>query len=789
MTQNRVQLEWTHALLPNARPGLMSENEQPRLDTLDLIKAIALSWIFVNHIAESMWGHPFIANTSDSWPGFEERWAQLMPLRGTGLSGFAANALRYVGWVGDQAVSWFILLSGFALSISQLRRADKGQVDSLGTFYLRRFRRILPTWWTVHLLILLPVALIGWRITIADPRFFLSFLGVRVTPDQLYFGVPAWWFISLLLQLYLVFPFLHRFLLKVGPITGGATLVAVSLLVRFWGMSYHNDWVDSWNRGSIFVSRTPEFATGMMIAFLYHRSSEQLIRWSESRGVLVAALGLFALGNIASMSFHGNVIAQWFMGMSGTTLAYAFFTSEPWKLISPLLGSPLRWIGRHSLSLFLVHHPIAWVLLRNNNESQLTVDTLARILVVIVASVVLALIVEWSANWLTRAIEYGYERWGATGLAVRAAAALAGIVLLILPFELAIQKYDPQDITDFGWSERPSLVADNHLGFRLRPSETTRLRWESYDYVVTANSEGFPGPELPKDKPDDTFRVMTLGDAFTSAEGVDTEKAWPRLLETKLRESVQLTGDQRVDVVNFGTTGFGPNQYATLVKEYAPKLNPDLIIIGFFTNDYVDVQCSAEDFQHMIGFERPKPNDLLTAITGRHLFRYLRGHIAEAFVERVTLAPCSHTRFFCQSDLFDRSKVDYLTKGRDLTRTRFKTISEVANENSTRVLVMSIPAPIQCVPVEQLKYIRPFLNLKNASRYDYDQPQRMTAELAAEFGFEHLDLRTALSAAEDRQPYQSHNLHFTEAGHDVVSDALLRYFREPAATNFTNRHE
>lgn len=52
---------------------------------VELIKAIALIWIFVNHIIERMFGNTYIANPFAGWPAFGERLAQLRPLPGFGL--------------------------------------------------------------------------------------------------------------------------------------------------------------------------------------------------------------------------------------------------------------------------------------------------------------------------------------------------------------------------------------------------------------------------------------------------------------------------------------------------------------------------------------------------------------------------------------------------------------------------------------------------------------------------------------------------------------------------------
>jgi len=40
---------------------------------VELIKAFGLVWIFTNHIAEQLFGTPFIANPNSGWPVLTER--------------------------------------------------------------------------------------------------------------------------------------------------------------------------------------------------------------------------------------------------------------------------------------------------------------------------------------------------------------------------------------------------------------------------------------------------------------------------------------------------------------------------------------------------------------------------------------------------------------------------------------------------------------------------------------------------------------------------------------------
>src|ERR1700742_3807232 len=93
-----------------------------RLIWIDRLKAVALLWIFLNHASERLLGSPYLANPAQNWPPFSERLSQLQPLMGLGIWHVPVNLFRYIGWLGDQGVGLFLILSGFGLARGYLSR-------------------------------------------------------------------------------------------------------------------------------------------------------------------------------------------------------------------------------------------------------------------------------------------------------------------------------------------------------------------------------------------------------------------------------------------------------------------------------------------------------------------------------------------------------------------------------------------------------------------------------------------------------------------------------------------
>ena len=190
-----------------------------RLAWVEWIKAIALILVFLNHIAERLFGYPFIANPTHFWPSFAERVAQLAPYTDIGLGIIPVNVLRYVGWLGDQGVQLFLIISGFGLTYGLLQKNEPvfSITSSITSFYRRRLARIYPQWLVVHVLFIVIWLVTGWGLSLFAPATYFSIVGLRIVPGAFYYFVAAWWYFWLLVQLYLVFPFLFRLLQRLGP--------------------------------------------------------------------------------------------------------------------------------------------------------------------------------------------------------------------------------------------------------------------------------------------------------------------------------------------------------------------------------------------------------------------------------------------------------------------------------------------------------------------------------------------------------------------------------------------
>lgn len=94
---------------------------------------------------------------------------------------------------------------------------------------------------------------------------------------------------------------------------------------------------------------------------------------------------------------------------------------------------------------------------------------------------------------------------------------------------------------------------------------------------LSTNSHGLADREYPLAKPANSYRIAVLGDSYSMASGVDTDKSFHALLEERLNQS----GAQHYEIINFAVGGFGLERYNATLDHLVPPWQPDAILLGF----------------------------------------------------------------------------------------------------------------------------------------------------------------------------------------------------------------
>src|SRR5256885_8041497 len=258
-----------------------------RLLWLDIAKAIAISWVVYFHFFNTVFQHTQFP--ADDW---------------SGLAAGTATVIRMV-WlkissIGFHAVGVFIVLSGWALMESTARRAESSSLK-WGSWFGARFLRLYPMYWVAHLVYL--VSPFVARLEPVDSRIILSLLGLRfidITMNFMYLNA-AWWYFSMLIQFYLIFPLLFWAARRFGPFTFLLIACGVGFFTRYLLLVV---WPQNglWVLGGFAICRLPEFALGMALAMWHTRSTARAESFLLQGGGLVLGLILYPA---ALQLYHG----------------------------------------------------------------------------------------------------------------------------------------------------------------------------------------------------------------------------------------------------------------------------------------------------------------------------------------------------------------------------------------------------------------------------------------------------------------------------------------------------
>ena len=316
-----------------------------RLLWLDVSKGLAICWVVYFHFFRTYFEHGSLPPPD---------WSNLAT---SALSLLGVVWLKVSG-LGFHAVGVFIILSGWTLMESTARRAESGSL-AWHTWYGARFLRLYPMYWVAHLVYLLSPFVA--RLEPVDSRIVLSLLGLRfinITMNFMYLNA-AWWYFSMLIQLYLIFPLLFWAARRFGPwifLSGACGLGFFTRYLMLDVYPQHGLWI----LGGFAICRLPEFALGMTLA-MWHSRSPAGMEWLLLRGagfvtglvLYPAALWLYDVNYVFVDFATGACCFLEIVGVAGIITRFA---------------GPAKWfglVGAFSYGLYLVHQPyVIWLGLR-----------------------------------------------------------------------------------------------------------------------------------------------------------------------------------------------------------------------------------------------------------------------------------------------------------------------------------------------------------------------------------------------------------------------------------------
>jgi hypothetical protein len=340
---------------------------------------------------------------------------------------------------------------------------------------------------------------------------------------------------------------------------------------------------------------------------------------------------------------------------------------------------------------------------------------------------------------------------------------------------------------------------DPELGWKLRPGIAAWFTKEGRAFVRT-NAQGARDRDHALHKPEDVYRIAVLGDSYSEAMQVERDKAYWALLPARL-ESCGFAPGKRIEVMNFGVSGYGTAQQYVMLVSSAIRYAPDLVLLQFTNgNDVKDNSFALSD-------DKARPFFMLEA---NGAVRLDDSFAAAASFRRSASLPVQVLR-----ELSDRSRVLQLLRStrqmsfmrvahanrdgveqglepwvlappRDklweeawqITEGAIGRIHDYATRNGARFMVMTVPYAIQVHPDRK---VRQSLQTKLAVE-DLFYPDRRIAGLAKRRSFEAVTVAPELQPLAERTGTYYHGFeqvgmgrgHWNATGHAAAADLVAR---------------
>ncbi len=315
-----------------------------------------------------------------------------------------------------------------------------------------------------------------------------------------------------------------------------------------------------------------------------------------------------------------------------------------------------------------------------------------------------------------------------------------------------------------------------HHGFI--PNSSGVFRSAEWDVSYSINSLGFRDIEYGAVKPQNTFRILMVGDSYTEGYGVESADSFPKQLESMLNNG---SAGKKYEVISAGVGSYSPILEYLLLKYRGIQLNPDLVILNFDWSDPFDdydySRFAVRNNADVIAVKR-QPQENKSLFANLRNFMSKRSYIYQFFAQKfaATTSPIvpgdreKDRLIFLRDNLTDSdydalfgNSAPYLVKIKDMLK-----------QQNISFVIHTYPYAVQ-VSTEAWKSGRQTFFF-SGDTLSPAKPFSVVEEFGRENNITVISSYSHFKAAQSpEQLYFDYDGHFTPAGHRLAARALYEF--------------
>jgi len=364
---------------------------------------------------------------------------------------------------------------------------------------------------------------------------------------------------------------------------------------------------------------------------------------------------------------------------------------------------------------------------------------------------------------------------GRARLSTRLMVSFGAALLALSVIEIGVRVLRPQVDAPI---ETPALLRGQFREPGVHPN-----RSGEFSVQVQVNRDRFVDREWADPQPG-VPRVLVIGDSFVEAAQVDLEQGFGRVLEAAM-------GEQRgalVEVLSLGVPGAGTGTALALLDVYAPRLRPQLVVLGFLlSNDVLNNHPLLE----------PKPDKPFYRLDGGVLVPTDAQRSSSSAWRVPVLWRISHTwRLVARTVVGRQLSLQSLERGGGMpldlrvhdpaggstwdeawavTDALVGAMAARCAEQDISFATLIFPSQVEATQAGRAAAVQAWPALED---WDLDAAGARAHAMAVQHG-PVLDLTPALAAGQHDAPlYFSQDGHWTPAGHRVAAEASASFLSE-----------